>query len=145
MIRHPLPSLLPKRDKNIIAETGVREDSSSQPDTLTHCAAFISIFSCPPTPTRRAGFMQLKTRGGWWSFGDQGPKDALLLGLQKGSLFDSTSVKWQRWVLQMSFPELPLQINILVRLTRQLKLQFADQTGSKKVNSSVPSSPQIRY
>lgn len=45
----------------------------------------------------------------------------------------------------MSFPELPLQMNILVRLTQQLKFQFADQTGSEKVNSSVPSSPQIRY
>lgn len=46
MIRHPSPPSLPKRDKNSIPETGVREDFSSQPDTVTHCAAFISIFPC---------------------------------------------------------------------------------------------------
>lgn len=45
------PPLLPKRDKNIIPETGVREGFSSPPDTVTHCAAFISI--PPPLPTCR--------------------------------------------------------------------------------------------
>lgn len=44
----------------------------------------------------------------------------------------------------MSFPELLLQMNTLVRLTQQPTLQFADQTGCEEVNSSVPPSPQIR-